>query len=96
MDGRPLRTWAVLMLVAVVAGTGCQTAADPPSERFGRVEPAGSMTVDRAVHQATLLLDGTVLITGGFRVGEVGLDSAELFDPATAEFRSPAAGPDRR
>ncbi len=43
----------------------------------------GSMGVARAVHTATLLMDGRVLVTGGVdAVGNV-LSSAEIYDPAT-------------
>jgi hypothetical protein len=60
------------------------------------------MTVDRAAHQATLLADGNVLITGGFTGDEVGLDSAEIYDAAKAAAPSctirrlaSSAAPDR-
>jgi len=50
----------------------------------GTFTATGSMTAPRALHTATLLQDGTVLLAGG---GEQGaLDSAELFDPATGTF----------
>ncbi len=44
------------------------------------------MSVERAAHAATLLPDGRVLVTGGIRTGEVGLDSAEFHDPETSQF----------
>jgi hypothetical protein len=50
----------------------------------GTFTAAGSMTVPRGLHTATLLQDGTVLLVGG---GEKdALDTAELFDPATGTF----------
>jgi hypothetical protein len=56
----------------------------------GRFIPTGNMTVPRIAHTATLLLNGKVLITGGWdptRQGvQVGLASAELFDPGTGTF----------
>jgi hypothetical protein len=61
---------------------------DPNSGMFS---PTGSMASARAGHIATLLNDGTVLVAGGAG-GEANtnidgpLTSAELFDPATAEF----------
>ncbi len=48
----------------------------------GDFTATGSMTEARSNHAATVLLDGTVLITGGvFR-----RQSAELYDPATETF----------
>lgn len=47
------------------------------------------MTVARAMHTATRLADGTVLIAGG-RTPAGELDSAELYDPATDSFRAAA------
>ena len=53
----------------------------------------GNMTASRSWHTSTLLPDGTVLITGGFGDGPLGLPqdssalaSAELYDPATGSF----------
>ena len=50
-----------------------------------------TMTSFRASHTATLLLDGTVLITGG--VGSAGtvLNTAELYDPITQTFTALSA-----
>ena len=57
-----------------------------------RVVPVGSMSTDRAAHQATLLGNGEVLVTGGCAGDHCGrtLASAELYDPATHRFH-PAA-----
>jgi hypothetical protein len=57
---------------------------DPSSHTFAAT---GSMTTARAIHTATLLADGRVLITGGYGVGPVNeLASAEIYDPATGTF----------
>jgi hypothetical protein len=72
--------------------------SSPPDERQGDkaapppiLKPFGAMTEQRASHTATLLPDGRVLITGGFRKERGGDDesyssSAELFDPRTKKF----------
>ncbi len=44
------------------------------------------MTEPRAIHTATALADGRVLIVGGFLHNGALLDSAELFDPRTGRF----------
>src|SRR5262249_36234068 len=48
----------------------------------GNFTATGSMTEARYLHAATVLPDGTVLITGGVFRGQ----SAELYDPATETF----------
>jgi hypothetical protein len=45
-----------------------------------------SMNSKRVGHRMTLLLNGKVLITGGYSDSEGNLDSAELFDPITETF----------
>jgi hypothetical protein len=58
---------------------------DPETQTFS---PTGNMTTARGGHEATLLADGKVLITGG--VGRDGNDpalaSAELYDPDSGTF----------
>jgi hypothetical protein len=64
---------------------------DPNTNSF---VSTGSMHDGRIAHTATLLLDGTVLIAGGYRnymaaptwLGYESLDSAEIYDPMTASF----------
>lgn len=56
------------------------TAATLPSPTALSVMDAGRMLKARSGHEATLLQDGRVLISGG------GWADAELFDPATATF----------
>lgn len=56
--------------------------------------PTGSMATARYFHTATRLVDGKVLITGGFAQNGnncCALQSAEVYDPATGLF-SPTAG----
>jgi WD40 repeat protein len=57
------------------------------------LKPVGVMGEQRAAHTATLLPNGKVLITGGFRKAADGrsqiyFSSAELYDPAKRTFRS--------
>jgi hypothetical protein len=56
---------------------------DPSTGKFTLT--AGAMSVARTGHNATLLSDGTVLITGG------NTSTAELFDPSTGMF-APTTG----
>jgi hypothetical protein len=61
---------------------------DPSTGAFAM---AGNMTVARAGHTATLLPNGTVLITGGFTGFIGGLSttaSAEIYDPESGAFFS--------
>ncbi len=69
---------------------------DPNTNTFAIT---GSMHDARIAHTASLLSDGTVLVIGGFKdyvgsptwLGYESLDSAEIYDPATASFS--ATGP---
>ena len=56
---------------------------DPAS---GTWSPVGSMAVARAHHSATLLPDGTVLVSGGGGSDWAGGTSAELFNPASGSW----------
>ena len=56
----------------------------------GTFLPVGDMAFPRESHTATVLQNGTVLITGGHsgrRANIVIYNQAEIFDPATAQFR---------
>lgn len=83
--------------LAAVALFGWSTPASRPAAAHEvpaataaslRVQRVGAMAVERAAHQATLLADGRVLITGGCaRTGcSPFLRSVELFDPAGRRF----------
>lgn len=66
------------------------SAAPSQSGGAGRVVAVGPMTVQRAAHSATALLDRRVLIAGGCTADSCeagdGAATAELFDPATGSF----------
>jgi len=64
-----------------------QVSIAPP---VGRFTPTGSMAFARSGHTATLLTDGTVLVTGGSDATGP-LATAEIFDPATGMF-TPTGG----
>lgn len=71
----------LLTLLACAGGLG------PGYEPVGTITRIGDMTDGRALHTATLLPDGTVLITGGLGSASA-FRSAELFDPSTGRTRS--------
>ena len=50
------------------------------------VRPAGTLIDAREHHQATLLGDGRVLVTGGVDAGGAALASAEIFNPQVGSF----------
>src|SRR5262245_34936409 len=56
---------------------------DPATKTFAQT---GNMVSPRHRHSATQLVDGKVLITGGWDQRYVVLASAELYDPATGTF----------
>lgn len=57
-------------------------SADAPIEKVGWFLPAASLDSPRALHTATVLTDGRVLVTGGSD-GDAILQDAELYDPVT-------------
>jgi hypothetical protein len=63
---------------------------DPKTQRF---TPAGTLSVARLAHTATLLHDGRVLFASGHSAHGDVLASAELYDPASG--KASAAGPMR-
>jgi hypothetical protein len=52
----------------------------------GSIAPTGEMSQPRSGHSATLLPDGKVLIAGGMVENGVFLETADVYDPATARF----------
>ena len=87
-DGRVLITGGVTCCdMAGEVLTGTAEVYDPGTGVF---QPTGSLLTARALHSATLLADGRVLVTGGFvAVDGSTTASAEVYDPSTGQF-SPA------
>ncbi|HEY1907077.1 MAG TPA: kelch repeat-containing protein [Myxococcaceae bacterium] len=91
-DGRVLIAGG--FVCCVVEGQTVSETATAAAELFdpatGNFTPTGSMAVPRALHQATLLPDGRVLLSGGVgdggSPGAPGPEHAEVYDPATGTF----------
>ena len=85
--------WDNLLVLALLAGFGCEarqgshTSQARPTQQdsatSGEVVPAGRLSVARAAHTATLLPNGTVLLTGGMEGAGA---TAESYDPARGSF----------
>jgi hypothetical protein len=70
---------------ATLGGHAGDDAATPAG--VGRLSQLGSMTTSRAAHTASTLLDGRVLVSGGFGRGEASATaSAELYDHPSRSF----------
>ena len=86
--------WPVVALagVLVLAGQITETTERAGPSPLAHVVRIGAMSVDRAAHQATLLRDGRVLVSGGCAGNhcDAVLASAELYEPADRIFRSVA------
>jgi hypothetical protein len=84
-DGKVLICGGLPSVGSGVLGT---TSADVYDPVAGTITPVGSMKISRWVHNATLLADGKVLITGGllgYTAGQVH-DTAEIYDPSSQTF----------
>jgi hypothetical protein len=95
MDRTTSRLVLALSLIGIVVSCkGDATATtggrgeDTSNRDTGVINAVRSMAIQRAVHTATLLADGKVLVAGGFTGDENSLASAEIFDPATRTFAS--------
>ena len=62
----------------------CIAVAPVAQAEYGFV-PTGSLASARMQHTSTLLLNGKVLVTGGYNYSG-SLSSAELYDPASGAF----------
>ena len=74
-------------------GDGPLASAQRFDPATGRWTPAGTMTVGRYGHTATLLSDGTVLVAGGV-TADGSTPTAELYDPVVGTWL-PAADTNR-
>src|SRR5271156_2538651 len=79
-----------VLIAGGFGGSGTESnpykSAEIYDPRTGSFQPAGSMSIGRSGHTATLLKNGKLLIAGGW-TGRYNLRrSAELYDPATGVF----------
>jgi uncharacterized repeat protein (TIGR01451 family) len=85
-DGRILAVGGVNTTGVDFSGSIFSATAEIYNPLTGAWAPTGSLTTGgRALHTATSLRNGKVLITGGWN-GSTSLSSAELYDPSTGLF----------
>ena len=88
--------WFVVpLLSSPPVGHGDETASGAPViarrdeiARTAVIVPAAAMRVARMAHTASRLRDGRILIAGGLTDADQARAGAEMYDPATARFRS--------
>ena len=73
--------FSVMSSAAAGANTAAELSQSVPERAPGRWRATGDLITARQGHEATLLPNRQVLVTGGF--GLSSLASAELYDPAT-------------
>ena len=90
-DGRVLVAGGSSVALNVTSGAG-STSSPPVSTAeiydpgSGTFSGTGSLVTGRAMHTATLLSDGRVLIAGGVDKDNKPLSSAEIYDPSSGTF----------
>lgn len=75
-----------VLITGGVSGAGSVATACIFDVRAQGFAPIGPLGQARALHSATLLPDGKVLIAGGGATGQPNLNSTEVYDPATLGF----------
>ncbi len=88
-DGRVLIAGGIVCCDST--GEEYSAAAELYDPSTGRFQLTDHLTLRRALHRATLLQDGRVLISGGFGGGDPAegdgtLAASEVFDPTTGKF----------
>jgi hypothetical protein len=94
----PAGPLAVMVLIA--GGQDNSLAVQSSAELYNPatgtfIATTGNMTEPRQNHTATLLIDGSVMIAGGFGTSDA-LQTVELFQPATQSFSATGAMSDQR
>jgi hypothetical protein len=80
-----------VLLLTLIGGAAVQASAPDTPIPHGTFQQVGDMTTPRVNPAATLLNDGTVLVTGGWERDPAGTNlvsqaTAERFDPKTSTF----------